>query len=1046
MSRLDLDCNKIKNNIENADVRSDYKLKEELGSGAYGVVRKAVHKKTKEEVAVKIVNKSKSLTNYRQQQQLETEISILTRAQHPNIISLKHVYQTSNRIFIVMTLVKGGELFDQLMKNGSFAEKDAAFISREILKGIEYLHTIDIVHRDLKPQNILCDVDSNQNITAIYITDFGLSKIVPQNPVMNSLVGTPHYIAPETITGGGYTKAVDLWAVGCIIYNLLSSMYPFSGDTPSEIFSNVSSYRVDFNDECFESVSQAAKDLISSLLTHWKTRLSAKEALNHPWFKHTQALSCDKVIKTDRLGVLKDAIQPLILAPPNPEPHDQLYLVEESSYNHWDDEDWTKFLEIATLLQVPKGQLIQHECESITEYGIIKEGSVRLERILSEEHKTLLATLGPKDALGTFGLAQYLRRTLTNSDSPKHRPQLQHQTSSNTLRNSSGNVVSPSASLYSTAETDVQLYVVPYDKLLDLVYSSPSLSFKFWKRLAGEFCRWYSQFCSRAKDEERKPVPVPETYGNTLTAGKKTKKPKKRSGITLPNSENMWHGERILAKLKSKWHMRGPSAPTLLDHVAGARSSIIVTKRSLILLASVFTLKFEARIPIECISELKITAENNLSNITNNQNQIQTQNNSPPLQSSSHGPPSPGIQSSASLLNVSRNQLPTHNASGIPMLSTTTTLSTLRSSSPSLSAMGHNNTGTIHTFVPPELSSTSAPQLCNQLSNLNSSKTLKLYYKKGQNFIPYFTVKANRTRQHSRLSVMLSVRSHLQGLDHDHNENRGLSSLRVSSSTTAPVWTPQSYQPSNLRFSHVDFVEDSQNDEAFVGLRKEDTAPKTDHNTSSLQLSVQTEGLRASCIIPAAEESLTRMMDLMDARREGNPLTESGAQRLESYVGNLQELRKNLKTLIENNLDNTKVLSSLLTVHDKIHDTLEAYGLLDEEEEEKEVHSTDLGQLVLFFWQLLQFLLRLCYWIAQHLWSKKTTTRSPNAKERTSEKEEQEEQVEEVCQICYGPSKLLTLPCRHSYCSECLEHYIEEEVNNGRVNICVCISVFCGNG
>eukprot|EP01103_Thecamoeba_quadrilineata_P011723 TRINITY_DN2852_c0_g1_i5.p1 TRINITY_DN2852_c0_g1~~TRINITY_DN2852_c0_g1_i5.p1 ORF type:complete len:808 (-),score=156.63 TRINITY_DN2852_c0_g1_i5:191-2284(-) len=507
-------------------------------------------------------------------------------------------------------------------------------------------------------------------------------------------------------------------------------MYPFSGDTPSEIFSNVSSYRVDFNDECFESVSQAAKDLISSLLTHWKTRLSAKEALNHPWFKHTQALSCDKVIKTDRLGVLKDAIQPLILAPPNPEPHDQLYLVEESSYNHWDDEDWTKFLEIATLLQVPKGQLIQHECESITEYGIIKEGSVRLERILSEEHKTLLATLGPKDALGTFGLAQYLRRTLTNSDSPKHRPQLQHQTSSNTLRNSSGNVVSPSASLYSTAETDVQLYVVPYDKLLDLVYSSPSLSFKFWKRLAGEFCRWYSQFCSRAKDEERKPVPVPETYGNTLTAGKKTKKPKKRSGITLPNSENMWHGERILAKLKSKWHMRGPSAPTLLDHVAGARSSIIVTKRSLILLASVFTLKFEARIPIECISELKITAENNLSNITNNQNQIQTQNNSPPLQSSSHGPPSPGIQSSASLLNVSRNQLPTHNASGIPMLSTTTTLSTLRSSSPSLSAMGHNNTGTIHTFVPPELSSTSAPQLCNQLSNLNSSKTLKLYYKK----------------------------------------------------------------------------------------------------------------------------------------------------------------------------------------------------------------------------------------------------------------------------------------------------------------------------
>jgi len=214
-------------------------------------VRRAVNKKTKEQVAVKIVTKTKSLANYRQQQQLETEIEILARAQHPNIISLKHVYQTPSRIFIVMTLVKGGELFDQLMKKGSFAEKDAALITRNILKGIEYLHSLDIFHRDLKPQNILCNVDENQNIVAVYITDFGLSKIVPQNPVMNSLVGTPHYIAPETIDGGCYTKAVDLWAVGCIVYNLLSSMYPFSGDSPSEIFSNVLSCKIDFSDDSF---------------------------------------------------------------------------------------------------------------------------------------------------------------------------------------------------------------------------------------------------------------------------------------------------------------------------------------------------------------------------------------------------------------------------------------------------------------------------------------------------------------------------------------------------------------------------------------------------------------------------------------------------------------------------------------------------------------------------------------------------------------------------------------------------------------------------
>lgn len=182
--------------------------------------------------------------------------------------------------------VKGGDLFTRIIEHGSFSEKNARYVVRNILTGIEYLHSKGIAHRDLKPENIMM-VDENS--IDIKIADFGLSRVVDDGSFMSTLCGTPNYVAPEVIQHKGYTSSVDIWSIGVITYALLSSKLPFYSskkDGLGSLYAKIIKGEFEFGDKgIWDAVSQEGKDFIRCLLnTDPGKRPTATEALKHPWF------------------------------------------------------------------------------------------------------------------------------------------------------------------------------------------------------------------------------------------------------------------------------------------------------------------------------------------------------------------------------------------------------------------------------------------------------------------------------------------------------------------------------------------------------------------------------------------------------------------------------------------------------------------------------------------------------------------------------------------------------------------------------------------
>eukprot|EP01132_Coremiostelium_polycephalum_P007597 gene7597-9341_t len=262
------------------DFERTYDLGKELGKGAFSIVYLGTHKATKENYAIKIINKEALGKDY--EKNLKMEMDILKKVNHPNIIALKELFDTPNRLYLVMELVTGGELFDKIVEKGSYTEAEAAQLVRKIVSAVEYLHNIGIVHRDLKPENLL--LKSHGNDLEVAIADFGLSKIIGANVVIQTACGTPSYVAPEVLNAMGYDKEVDMWSIGVITYILLCGFPPFYGDTVPEIFEQIMEADFDFPEEYWGSISQEAKDFINNLLVvDVKKRLSAKNALQHPW-------------------------------------------------------------------------------------------------------------------------------------------------------------------------------------------------------------------------------------------------------------------------------------------------------------------------------------------------------------------------------------------------------------------------------------------------------------------------------------------------------------------------------------------------------------------------------------------------------------------------------------------------------------------------------------------------------------------------------------------------------------------------------------------
>jgi calcium/calmodulin-dependent protein kinase I len=272
---------------EEGNIRDKYIIGDELGRGGFSIVYKAVRRSDSAQVAVKIVQKTLIREDIKL---LKREIEIMKTVNHPNILKLIEIYEDAENVYIVMELVDGNELFDRIVDRGYYSEKSTVHIVKQILEAIRYLHEHNIAHRDLKPENLLCSGEGSNEV--VKIADFGLSKIFAgaNGEPLQTSCGTPGYVAPEVLTSDSYDEAVDMWGVGIITYILLAGYPPFYADDDTQLFEKIMSVEYDFDDECWDDVSDLAKNFIQQLLVQDpKRRLTAEDALKHKWLTSSAA-------------------------------------------------------------------------------------------------------------------------------------------------------------------------------------------------------------------------------------------------------------------------------------------------------------------------------------------------------------------------------------------------------------------------------------------------------------------------------------------------------------------------------------------------------------------------------------------------------------------------------------------------------------------------------------------------------------------------------------------------------------------------------------
>ncbi|KAF4095242.1 death-associated protein kinase 2 isoform X1 [Onychostoma macrolepis] len=268
-------------------VEDFYDIGEELGSGQFAIVKRCTEKSTGVEYAAKFIKKRQSRASRRgvRREEIEREVDILQELQHPNIITLHDVYENRTDVVLILELVSGGELFDFLAQKESLSEEEATEFIKQILNGVQYLHSKKIAHFDLKPENVML-LDNNIQLPRIKLIDFGLAHRIREGVEFKNIFGTPEFVAPEIVNYEQLGLEADMWTIGVITYILLSGASPFLGDSKQETLANISAVSFEFDEEFFGNTSELAKSFIRQLLVKdTRKRLKIQDALNHPWIK-----------------------------------------------------------------------------------------------------------------------------------------------------------------------------------------------------------------------------------------------------------------------------------------------------------------------------------------------------------------------------------------------------------------------------------------------------------------------------------------------------------------------------------------------------------------------------------------------------------------------------------------------------------------------------------------------------------------------------------------------------------------------------------------
>nr|XP_009305164.3 serine/threonine-protein kinase H2 [Danio rerio] len=304
----------LEENIENRNakfrakfdprVTARYEIQALIGRGSFSRVVRAEHKQTHQPFAIKLLD----LRAPEGLESCQAELRVLRRVNHPNIIRLTEVFQTPHRVYLVLELATGGELLERVLSRGTFRERDATKALLMVTSGLAYLHNLGVIHRDLKPENLLYYHPGQDS--RLIITDFGLAcwdKSIQRDDLeltvgleekgwaLRTLCGTPEYLAPEMLARRGCGRAVDMWALGIITYVLLSGSLPFDHSSRAKLFRAILKGSYSFHGEPWRSVSSLGKGFINGLLTVVpEQRMSAEEALHHPWLVNMAACSSNK--------------------------------------------------------------------------------------------------------------------------------------------------------------------------------------------------------------------------------------------------------------------------------------------------------------------------------------------------------------------------------------------------------------------------------------------------------------------------------------------------------------------------------------------------------------------------------------------------------------------------------------------------------------------------------------------------------------------------------------------------------------------------------